>query len=195
MDFFLNYSILKINFCYSLIRLLPRTLNTVVARGRDIVITIVHFYLYIFLNFLNKNTFCLFKVLCDMTAVDWPVRVHRFDVVYNLLSIQYNSRIRIKTVIGQGSPIISACLTYSNANWFEREIWDLFGILFYFHPNMCRILTDYGFIGHALRKDFPVVGFFDVSYSLKTHSVIRENINNINDKKNFVCDTPWLVNF
>lgn len=195
MTSFLNYAILKINFGFFLMKLVPRTINAIVLRGRDLLVVSYHIYTYLFLQFIYLNHFCLFKILNDITAVDFPQRFFRFEVIYNLLSLVYNSRISIKTSVTDVSPLISICSFYSNANWFEREVWDMFGIFFYFHPNMSRILTDYGFVGHPLRKDFPVIGFFDVSYSIKGHSIIKENINNINDKKNFACDNPWIITF
>ena len=107
------------------------------------------------MTFLRDDSGCLFKQLMDVCGVDWPGREERFEVVYNLLSLKHNRRIRLKLTTREGVAVPSATAVFSSANWFEREAWDMFGVLFDNHPDLRRILSDYGFEGHPLRKDFP----------------------------------------
>ena len=106
------------------------------------------------LTFLRDDQNCQFKQLVDLTAVDYPDREARFTVVYNLLSLRHNQRVRVKTAVADGVPLASVVAVFSSANWFEREVWDLFGVAFSGHPDLRRILTDYGFEGHPLRRDY-----------------------------------------
>jgi len=128
-----------------------------------------------------------------LTAVDYPSRLKRFEVVYNLLSIQYNSRIRIKTLVDELSPLDSLVSIYSASNWFERETWDMFGIFFTQHPDLRRILTDYGFEGHPLRKDFPLSGFVEVRYDDTEKRVITEPIEMTQEFRYFDFSNPWEI--
>src|SRR5947207_1278438 len=116
------------------------------------------------LRFLRDDTQCLFWCLMDITAVDWPNRERRFDVVYHLLSPKHNTRIRVKIETDETTPVVSVIDVFPNADWYERETYDLYGIVFTGHPDLRRILTDYGFEGHPLRKDFPLTGFVEVRY-------------------------------
>ena len=111
------------------------------------------------LTFLRDDSTCRFSVLVDICGVDYPERGRRFDVVYNLLSLTHNQRVRVKFEIGEGVPVPTASGVYSSAGWFEREAWDMYGILFSGHPDLRRLLTDYGFEGHPLRKGLPAHGF------------------------------------
>ena len=111
--------------------------------------------------FLRDNHNCQFSQLIDITALDIPTKVYRFEVVYILLSLHFNSRIRIRTYTNELTALDSATIIYNSANWAEREIWDMFGIFFNDHPDLRRILTDYGFEGHPFRKDFPLSGFVE----------------------------------
>lgn len=114
------------------------------------------------LTFLRDHQNALYTQLADITAVDVPKRVYRFELVYNLLSMVYNARIRVKTYADELTPIDSATAIFSSANWLEREIWDMYGVFFSNHPDLRRILTDYGFEGHPLRKDFPLSGYVEI---------------------------------
>lgn len=114
--------------------------------------------------FLKNHTSSQFKACMDVTAADYPSRTNRFDVVYNLLSYRHNSRIRVKTYASETSPVPSIVPIFQGANWFERETYDLFGVFFEGHPDLRRIMTDYGFEGHPLRKDFPTTGYTEVRY-------------------------------
>ena len=115
--------------------------------------------------FLKYHTNCQYKLISDICAVDYPNKINRFTIVYNLLSIRFNSRLRIKVMINELQSINSITSIYKAASWWEREVWDLFGIFFNNHPDLRRILTDYGFEGHPLRKDFPLSGYLEVYYN------------------------------
>lgn len=114
------------------------------------------------ISFLRNNHNAQFGVLVDITAMDVPARPYRFEVVYNLLSLRYNSRVRVRTYTDELTPVSSICDLYQAANWYEREVWDMYGVFFSDHPDLRRILTDYGFQGHPQRKDFPLSGYTEV---------------------------------
>ncbi|KAL0091744.1 hypothetical protein J3Q64DRAFT_1725126 [Phycomyces blakesleeanus] len=142
--------------------------------------------------FLRDHTNSQFKSLQDITAVDWPARQNRFEVVYNLLSIQYNARIRVKTYANETSPVPSVVPQFSSANWLEREVYDMFGVFFTGHPDLRRILTDYGFEGHPLRKDFPLTGYIEVRYDEEKKRVVSEPVELAQAFRNFEgALSPW----
>ena len=143
------------------------------------------------LVFLRDDQNCQFKQLMDLTAVDYPDREARFDVVYNLLSLKHNQRVRIKTTAGEGAPVPSATSVFNSANWFEREVWDLFGIFFSDHPDLRRIMTDYGFEGHPLRKDFPLTGYVEVRYDADQKRVVYEPVKLTQEYRSFDFMSPW----
>lgn len=143
------------------------------------------------LGFLKDNSKCLFKALMDIAGVDYPQREKRFEVVYNLLSLKHNMRIRLKVHIAQDEIMPSVTDLYPSANWWEREVWDLYGIPFGGHPDLRRILTDYGFEGHPLRKDFPLTGFSEVRYDDKKKRVIYEPVMLPQDFRTFDFLSPW----
>ncbi len=143
------------------------------------------------LTFLRDNSNCLFKMLVDITAADYPDRERRFEVVYNLLSLRLNQRIRVKAATDEATPIPSATGVYSAANWYERETWDLFGVMFSDHPDLRRILTDYGFDGHPLRKDFPLTGFVEVRYDEAEKRVVYEPVRLAQEFRRFDFMSPW----
>lgn len=132
-----------------------------------------------------------FKQLMDVTAVDYPDRPERFEVVYNLLSLKHNLRIRVKVPAAEDTPIPSVCDIFSSAIWFEREVWDLFGVFFLDHPDLRRIMTDYGFEGHPLRKDFPLTGYVEVRYDEDQKRVVYEPVNLVQEFRNFDFVSPW----
>ncbi|MFV0295514.1 MAG: NADH-quinone oxidoreductase subunit C [Hyphomicrobiaceae bacterium] len=132
-----------------------------------------------------------FEVLIDVTAVDWPGREHRFDVVYHLLSVRTNQRIRVKLETNETAPVPSVIEVFPTANWLERETYDMYGVLFSGHPDLRRILTDYGFEGHPLRKDFPVTGFKEVRYDYDTKRVVYEPVNLAQEFRQFDFESPW----
>jgi NADH-quinone oxidoreductase subunit C len=143
------------------------------------------------LTFLRDDVQCGFVNLIDICGVDYPKREDRFDVVYHLLSPRQNLRIRIKVATGEFKPVPSACPVFPGADWFEREAWDMYGILFTDHPDLRRILTDYGFEGHPLRKDFPTTGFVEVRYDDSAKRVVYEPVELKQEFRNFDFLSPW----
>jgi NADH-quinone oxidoreductase subunit C len=143
------------------------------------------------LTFLRDDPKCLFKQLIDVCGVDWPDRPKRFDVVYNLLSLKNNQRVRIKVQTDESTPVPSAASVYSAATWFERETYDLYGVWFSDHPDLRRILTDYGFEGHPLRKDFPLTGFVEVRWDDELKRVVYDPVKLAQEFRNFDFLSPW----
>uniref|UniRef100_A0A8D0DJ38 NADH dehydrogenase [ubiquinone] iron-sulfur protein 3, mitochondrial n=1 Tax=Salvator merianae TaxID=96440 RepID=A0A8D0DJ38_SALMN len=143
------------------------------------------------LMFLKDHTNAQFKSLADLTAVDVPTRQNRFEIVYNLLSLHYNSRIRVKTYTDELTPIESAVPVHQAANWYEREVWDMFGVFFANHPDLRRILTDYGFEGHPFRKDFPLSGYVEVRYDDTVKRVVAEPVELAQEFRKFDLNSPW----
>ncbi len=140
---------------------------------------------------LRDNAAYPFKSCMDITAADYPERPDRFDVVYHLLCYSKNIRVRVRVLTDESSALASAVSVYSGANWFEREVWDMYGIAFTGHPDMRRLLTDYGFTGHPLRKDFPLTGFVEVRYSEEEKRVIYEPVKLAQDFRTFDFMSPW----
>jgi NADH-quinone oxidoreductase subunit C len=155
---------------------------TVAARAADIVAV---------MRFLRDDANCRFLNLIDITAVDWPGREQRFDVVYHLLSPQHNTRVRVKAQTDEVTPVPSIIEVFAGADWYEREVYDLYGIVFAGHPDMRRILTDYGFEGHPLRKDFPLTGFVEVRYDDELKRVVYEPVRLAQEFRNFDFLSPW----
>ncbi len=143
------------------------------------------------LTFLRDDPACRFNCFIDITAVDYPAREKRFEVVYHLLSAALNHRVRVKAPLGDGEAIASAVELFPAANWFEREVYDLFGVLFTGHPDLRRILTDYGFDGHPLRKDFPMTGFVEVRYDDLEKRVVYEPVKLNQEYRQFDFLSPW----
>jgi NADH-quinone oxidoreductase subunit C len=143
------------------------------------------------LTFLRDDVQCGFVCIIDVCGVDWPKREKRFDVVYHMLSPRQNLRIRVKLSVGENEPVPSATAVYPGADWFEREAWDLYGVMFTGHPDMRRILTDYGFEGHPLRKDFPTTGFVEVRYDDNAKRVVYEPVELKQEFRNFDFLSPW----
>ena len=143
------------------------------------------------LEFLRDDPKCGFTVLCDICGVDYPDRPVRFEVVYNLLSMRHIQRIRLKVSTDEEQPVPSAVGLFSSAGWWEREAWDLFGIYFADNPDLRRILTDYGFEGHPLRKDFPLTGYVEVRYDEDQKAVVYEPVRLQQEFRNFDFLSPW----
>ncbi len=143
------------------------------------------------MTFLRDNPDCAFAILVDICGVDWPEREKRFDVVYHLLSPKLNRRIRVKVATAEETSVMSATAVYPGADWYEREIYDLFGVLFEGHPDLRRILTDYGFDGHPLRKDFPMTGFVEVRYDDAEKRVRYEPVRLNQEFRQFDFLSPW----
>lgn len=144
-----------------------------------------------FLGFLKNDPSCRFSTLVDITAVDYPERDLRFDVVYHLLSMYRNQRVRLRVSIREEDLVPSITSEYPAANWFEREVFDMFGILFSGHPDLRRILTDYGFRGHPLRKDFPTTGYTEVRYDEEQKRVVYEPVSLVQEYRQFDFMSPW----
>ena len=155
---------------------------TVLAQAADIVAVV---------RFLRDDPRCLFWNIVDVTAVDWPGREKRFDVVYHLLSPKHNVRVRVKIAVDDGEPVASIIDVFRGADWFEREAYDLYGVVFTGHPDMRRLLTDYGFDGHPLRKDFPLTGFVEVRYDDELKRVVYAPVRLAQEFRNFDFLSPW----
>ncbi len=142
-------------------------------------------------EFLANDQTCQFSSLIDITAVDYPDRDTRFDVVYHFLSMYQNQRIRLRVAVPELEMVPSITSVHPSANWFEREVFDMFGILFSGHPDLRRILTDYGFRGHPLRKDFPTTGYTEVRYDEARKRVVYEPVNLVQEYRQFDFMSPW----
>src|SRR5512138_2735037 len=143
------------------------------------------------LTFLRDDHNCHFKQLVDITAVDYPDQAERFEVVYNLLSLKLNQRVRVKLTTDERTPVASVSRVFSSAIWLERETWDMFGIFFSDHPDLRRILTDYGFEGHPLRKDFPLTGFVELRWDDLQKRVVYEPVKLQQEFRRFDFLSPW----
>ncbi|OWZ40988.1 NADH dehydrogenase (ubiquinone) Fe-S protein 3 [Cryptococcus neoformans] len=143
-------------------------------------------------TFLRDHTQCQYRQIVDITAVDFPTKPNRFEVVYHLLSHAHQSRIRVKTYADEVTPVPSVVGLFNGANWFEREVWDMYGVFFEGHPDLRRILTDYGFEGHPLRKDFPLTGYTEVRYDDEKKRVVYEPLQLTQAFRNFNdAASPW----
>jgi NADH-quinone oxidoreductase subunit C len=143
------------------------------------------------LTFLRDDPRCLFALLSELCGVDYPDRPERLELVYNLLSLKLNQRIRVKLTTDEATPVPSVTSVYSTAGWLEREAWDLFGVYFSDHPDLRRLLTDYGFEGHPLRKDFPLTGYVEVRYDEDQKRVIYEPVRLKQEFRSFDFLSPW----
>ena len=155
---------------------------TIAARASEIVKVV---------KFLRDDPRCQFWNFIDVTAVDWPQREQRFDVVYHFLSPKLNARVRVKVTTDETTPVPSIISEFPGADWFERETYDLYGVLFTGHPDLRRLLTDYGFEGHPLRKDFPLTGFVEVRYDDAEKRVVYEPVRLNQEFRNFDFLSPW----
>ncbi|PVA11875.1 NADH-quinone oxidoreductase subunit C [Pelagivirga sediminicola] len=142
-------------------------------------------------EFLKTDSTCRFSTLVDITAVDYPERAKRFDVVYHFLSMYQNHRIRLRAAARADDMVPSITEVHPSANWFEREVFDMFGLLFSGHPDLRRILTDYGFRGHPLRKDFPTTGYTEVRYDEAEKRVVYEPVSLVQEYRQFDFMSPW----
>lgn len=161
-----------------------------VANGELTLTTVVSEVIGL-LEFLRDDSTCHFGTLVDITAVDYPERPARFDVVWHLLSMHRNQRIRVKLALREDGVVPSAVGVFPAANWYEREVFDLFGIAFSGHPDLRRLLTDYGFRGHPLRKDFPTTGYVEVRYDEAQQRVIYEPVGLVQEYRQFDFLSPW----
>ena len=171
---------------------LPKFVQKVqVTAGDELEILIAPDGIVPTLSFLKKHHNAQFLNLSDITALDVPSRAYRFELVYNLLSLRYNSRIRVKSYTDELTPVESAECVFDAANWYEREVWDMYGIFFLHNSDLRRILTDYGFEGHPLRKDFPLTGYVEVRYDDEKKRVVCEPLELAQEFRRFELSAPW----
>ena len=157
----------------------------------ELTVTVAASSLTSFVEFLKTDNTCRFSTLVDITAIDYPSREARFDVIYHFLSMYQNQRIRLRLEVREKDVVPSLTEVHPSANWFEREVFDMFGILFSGHPDLRRILTDYGFRGYPLRKDFPTTGYTEVRYDDEQKRVVYEPVKLVQEYRQFDFMSPW----
>jgi NADH-quinone oxidoreductase subunit C len=170
---------------------LGRAVQGTAVRHDELTLTVGREDISRVLRFLRDDGRCRFEVLIDICGVDYPERAERFEVVYHLLSPRLNQRVRVKLSTDEATPVASAVEIFAAANWFEREAYDMFGILFTGHPDLRRLLTDYGFQGFPLRKDFPLTGYVEVRYDDEKKRVVYEPVKLTQEFRNFDFESPW----
>ncbi len=170
---------------------LPNEVQSASAASGELVVVVRHDAIVKVLKFLRDDANCQFKLLMDVCGVDWLGRERRFDVVYNLLSLVHNTRVRIKLETDGATPVPSVVNVFSSAGWWEREVWDMYGVAFADHPDLRRILTDYGFDGHPLRKDFPLTGYVEIRYDDEQKRVVYEPVKLSQEFRSFDFLSPW----
>ena len=170
---------------------LPGVVETITEDHSQLIVICEQTGIATFLTFLRDDSNCLFKVLLDICGVDYPEREKRFEVVYHLQSLRLNQRIRVKIMCGEGDIIPSVSGVFSSANWYDRETYDFFGIMFSDPPDLRRLLTDYGFDGHPLRKDFPLTGYVEVRYDEEQKRVVYEPVKLTQAFRSFDFMSPW----
>ncbi|MEO0622739.1 MAG: NADH-quinone oxidoreductase subunit C [Pseudomonadota bacterium] len=161
-----------------------------VANGELTVVATVS-GLHALVQYLTENAACGFTTLIDLTAVDYPERENRFDVVYHFLSMRQNQRIRVRVPASEEDVVPSITDLHPSANWYEREVFDMYGVMFSGHPDLRRILTDYGFRGYPLRKDFPTTGYTEVRYDETAKRVVYEPVSLVQEYRQFDFMSPW----
>ncbi|XP_076041079.1 NADH:ubiquinone oxidoreductase core subunit S3 [Oratosquilla oratoria] len=171
---------------------LPKYVQKVqITAGNELEVMIAPEGVIPVLTFMRDHTNAQFTNIVDVCGVDIPSRLFRFEVVYNLLSVRFNARVRVKTYTDELTPIDSSVEVYEGSNWYEREVWDLYGVFFANHPDLRRILTDYGFEGHPLRKDFPLSGYVECRYDDEAKRVVVEPIELAQEFRKFDLSVPW----
>jgi NADH/F420H2 dehydrogenase subunit C len=180
---------LTLNSIQNLTKILP--ILKVQTFSDELVLIVKPEFLPDVLFFLKNHVSCQFTILTSISGVDYPNEKYRFEVVYDLLSVVFNKRIRVKVNVDELQAIESCERIYPAANWYECEVWDMFGVFFKNHPNLKRILTDYGFEGHPLRKDFPLSGFVEMKYNETEKRVINESIELCQEYRTFKFLSPW----
>lgn len=179
-------------FIESLVTMMPKWVISGEIIGDDASITVRPQYIYEVMTFLRDHINCQFKVLTYVTACDMMTsNDDRFEVIYQLLSIRYNSRLTVKVRTSETNPIESVTALFASASWFEREVWDMFGVYFSNHPDLRRILSDYGFQGHPLRKDFPLTGYVEVRYDDEEKRLVVEPVRLGQEFRAYEFNSPW----
>ncbi|CDF38613.1 unnamed protein product [Chondrus crispus] len=187
------------SFMASIVEMLPNSVTAARIQsgnspmGAEMVLEVPNDMTIRVLRFLKLHSSSQFKGFIQATAVDYPERKDRFRVVYSLLSTRFNARIRVQTYVDEITPLESATKIFKGADWFEREVWDMYGVFFHSHPDMRRILTDYGFEGHPQRKDFPLSGYVEVRYDDTEKRVVQEPVEIAQEYRSFEYSTPWEV--
>jgi NADH/F420H2 dehydrogenase subunit C len=179
------------NYKNQLKNILKNNIRTITLQDYDLLVEVKKEKIPFILFFLKNNTYSQFKVLTDIVVSDYPNKKKRFSVVYSLLSIKYSTRVNIKTWVSELDFLDSTVSIFNSANWMEREIWDMYGIFFKEHPDLRRILTDYGFTGHPLRKDFPLSGFVEVRYDDNINKIVTEPVELTQAYREFNFKNPW----
>lgn len=182
---------MHVDFAHTLVACVPKWVQKCTYKHGELEIVVNPEHVVPMLTFLRDTSTCQYKLVMDICGVDYPSREKRFDVVYVLLSLHTNSRLRVVTQVDETTPIQSATSVYNAACWMEREVWDMFGVYFDGHPDLRRILTDYGFEGHPLRKDFPLSGYTEVRYDDTEKRVIYEKLEMTQEFRYFEFSNPW----
>ena len=180
-----------IAFGESIVAMLPKWVPHALVQHGELVLHTPVDHVYEVIEFLQLHSNAEFTNVTDLTAVDYPEREKRFEVVYNLLSVNHNARIRVKTFVDALTPVPSIVPLHNGANWFERETWDMYGIFFAGHPDLRRILTDYGFEGYPMRRDFPLSGYVEVRYDDELKQVVVEDLELTQEFRNFDFKSPF----
>jgi NADH-quinone oxidoreductase subunit C len=170
---------------------LPSAVLSATVKGGELTVRVHRAAIVKVLTLLRDDTNCQFTQLVDLAGVDYPDSDERFEIVYHLLSMRQNQRIRVKLTTDEETPVPSVCTVFPCASWMEREVWDLYGVFFSDHPDLRRILTDYGFDGHPLRKDFPLTGYVEMRYDEDQKRVVYEPVKLTQDFRNFDFLSPW----
>jgi len=170
---------------------IPDAVTGNVVRNGEAIITVSRDAIVAVLTRLRDDPALNFELLVDIAGVDYPDRPERFEVVYQLLSLRHNRRVRVKVTTDEATAVPSVSGVYSSAGWYEREAWDLFGVYFSGHPDLRRILTDYGFEGHPMRKDFPLTGYVEVRYDEEQRRVVYEPVKLKQEFRSFDFLSPW----
>lgn len=195
MDFIkiFDYSIQK-RFSIFLFNIISKFVKQIQLKNQVLEIKTNSLNIYPLSLFLKKHSICQYKTLVDLIAYDCPGKTYRFTLIYNLLSIDYNSRILLSTKLVESLPVITTVIPlFAGANWLEREVFDLFGIFFINHHDLRRILTDYGFLGYPLRKDFPLTGFVEVIYDDSQKNIIYKPVELVQEFRNFSFKNTWKI--
>lgn len=170
---------------------LPDAVTSASVSGGELIVEAKRDAIVSVLTYLRDDVNCQFKQLMDVCGVDYPEDEKRFEVVYNLLSMTHNQRVRVKVRTNEDEPVPTVTGVFNSAGWFERETWDLYGVYFSDHPDLRRILTDYGFEGHPLRKDFPLTGYVELRYDDEKKRVVYEPVKLTQEFRSFDFMSPW----
>ena len=181
----------NLDYAQSLVDMMPGVFHKASVQRNEITLYADHEQILEGLTFLRYHTNCRYEVLTDIVGVDYPERENRFEVIYLLSSITYNARITVKTSVDERTPLMSVASLYSSAAWYERETYDMYGVWFSNHPDLRRLLTDYGFHGHPLRKDFPLTGYTEIRYDEAEKRLVTEDVELAQEYRSFDFSSQW----